>query len=93
MVQRAGIYVYIQPGKPMQNGFIERFNGSYRREILDAYVFFELYEVRKITAEWIDEYNNRRPHEGLNNATPKEWIEMIRSGNEPKAVEAFCPIT
>lgn len=86
------IILYIQPGKPMQNGFIERFNGSYRREILDAYVFFELYEVRKITAEWIDEYNNRRPHEGLNNATPKEWIEMIRSGNEPKAVEAFAPL-
>jgi hypothetical protein len=64
----------------MQNGFIERFNGSYRREILDAYVFFELHEVRKITAEWMDEYNNRRPHEGLNNATPIEWLEKIRLG-------------
>jgi putative transposase len=80
---------FIQPGRPMQNGFIERFNGSYRREILDAYVFFELHEVRKITAEWIDEYNYRRPHEGLNNATPMEWLEKIRSGNEPNAVEAF----
>jgi putative transposase len=83
---------FIQPGRPMQNGFIERFNGSYRREILDAYVFFELHEVRKITAEWIDEYNYRRPHEGLNNATPKEWLEKIRSGNEPNAVEAFVPL-
>jgi putative transposase len=82
---------FILPGRPMQNGFIERFNGSYRREILDAYVFFELYEVRKITAEWIDAYNYRRPHEGLNNATPKEWLEKIRSGNEPNAVEALVP--
>ena len=80
---------YIQPGRPMQNGFIERFNGSYRREVLDAYVFFELYEVRKLTAEWIEEYNYRRPHEGLNNATPKEWLERFRSGDVVNAVEAF----
>src|SRR5579863_5106113 len=75
------IIQYIQPERPMQHGFIERFNGSYRREVLDAYVFFELYEVRRLTAEWIEEYNNRRPHEGLNNATPKEWLEIIRCGN------------
>jgi putative transposase len=86
------IIQYIQPGRPMQNGFIERFNGSYRREILDAYVFFELHEVRKITAEWMDEYNHRRPHEGLNNATPIEWLEKIRSGNEPNAVGAFATL-
>jgi putative transposase len=71
-IEQGIIIQYIQTGKPMQNGFIERFNGSYRREILDAYVFFELHEVRKLTAEWMDEYNNRRPHEGLNNATPIE---------------------
>src|SRR5450755_4487842 len=87
------IIQYIQPGRPMQNGFIERFNGSYRREILDAYVFFELHEVRKITAEWMDEYNNRRPHEGLKNAPPIEWLEKIRSGNEPNAVGAFAPLS
>jgi putative transposase len=79
------IIQYIQPGRPMQNGFIERFNGSYRREILDAYVFFELHEVRELTAEWIDGYNHRRPHEGLNNATPKEWLELIRCGNMENA--------
>lgn len=84
---------YIQPGRPMQNGFIERFNGSYRREILDAYVFFELHEVRKLTAEWIDEYNYRRPHEGLNNATPKEWLDKIRSDNESNALEVFASLS
>jgi len=72
---------YIQPGRPMQNGFIERFNGTYRREILDAYVFFELYEVRKLTEQWVDQYNHHRPHEALNNKTPMEWKEQTLSNN------------
>ena len=72
---------YIQPGKPMQNGFIERFNGSYRKEILDAYVFFELNEVRKLTDEWIEEYNSNRPHEALGNLTPIEWKKHLEMKN------------
>lgn len=64
---------YIQPGRPMQNGYIERFNGSYRREILDAYLFFDLEEVRQLTSQWIDDYNTKRPHEALGNLTPSEW--------------------
>ena len=73
---------FIQPGRPMQNGFIERFNGSYRKEILDAYVFFELNEVRALTSQWIEEYNTRRPHEGPGNATPEgDWkVEKYKSG-------------
>ena len=72
---------FIQPGRPMQNGYIERFNGSYRTEILNAYLFFDLYEVRKLTEQWIEEYNNRRPHEGLNGATPNEWREKVGCAN------------
>ena len=64
---------YIQPGKPMQNGYIERFNRLYREAVLDAYLFFELDQIRQLTTEWIDEYNYRRPHESLNNLTPIEW--------------------
>ena len=64
---------YIQPGRPMQNGFIERFNRLYREAVLDAYLFFDLAEVRTLTDEWIEEYNHRRPHESLQNQTPNEW--------------------
>lgn len=63
---------FIQPGRPMQNGYIERFNRIYRECILDAYLFFELDQVRQLTSEWMDEYNNRHPHESLKNLTPNE---------------------
>ena len=69
---------YIQPGRPMQNGFIERLNGSYRREVLDAYMFFDLEQVRILTEQWIEEYNHRRPHEALNNMTPVEFRDNLK---------------
>lgn len=64
---------YTQPGKPMQNGYIERFNGSYRREILNPYLFFDLEEARQLTGQWIEECNTKKPHEALGNLTPSQW--------------------
>lgn len=68
---------FIQPGKPFQNSYIERFNRTYRNEILDFYVFDSLSDVRAKTEAWIDEYNNERPHESLNNLTPTEHAGIM----------------
>lgn len=65
--------VFIQPGEPTQNAFIERCNGSIRRELLNAYIFKTLSEVRIKTEEWRNDYNYNRPHEALNNKTPMEY--------------------
>lgn len=61
----------------MQNGYVERFNRLYREAVLDAYLFFDLSEVRTLTQEWIQEYNFKRPHESLNNLTPNEWKQNL----------------
>jgi len=64
---------FIQPGKPMQNSYVERFNRTFREEVLNFYVFNRLSEVRDITENWLREYNEQRPHESLGNLTPEEF--------------------
>ena len=63
-------------GELGQNGFIERFNGSYRNEILEAWSFQTLDEVREETEQWVSDYNLRRPHESLGDIPPIEFLNQ-----------------
>ena len=65
--------LHIQPGKPAQNGYIERFNRTFREDILDAYLFSSLEEVRQIVEPWIENYNGVRPHEALQGLSPYQF--------------------
>jgi len=64
---------YIAPGKPMQNGFIESFNGSFRDECLNETLFSSLAEARTRITNWKKDYNQQRPHSSLGNITPNEF--------------------
>jgi len=64
---------YIQPGKPNQNAYIERFNRTYREEVLDQHLFTRLQDVIEATHWWMIEYNEQRPHDSLQDMTPVEF--------------------
>ena len=68
---------FIQPGKPMQNGFVERNNGSLRKELLDAYLFYSLNEVREMAETWRQDYNYDRPHDSLGNVPTIEFKKSV----------------
>ena len=67
---------YIEPGKPVQNGVAERFNRTYRNEVLDYYIFNSLEQAQAITQKWLKIYNSERPHSSLGNKSPHDFLRL-----------------
>jgi putative transposase len=80
--QDMGIAIrYLQAGKPNQNGLIERFNRTYREEVLNSYLFEDLDQVREITADWLTKYNEQRCHDALGGLPPTVFREQKTAEN------------
>lgn len=79
--QESGVeWHYIQPGKPIQNAFVESFNGRLRDECLNETAFRSLGHARELIAAWHDDYNGRRPHTSLGGLTPAEFATRSKQG-------------
>jgi putative transposase len=71
--------VYKEPGNPMQNGYIERPNRTFREDVLDAYEFDSVRQFNIIAEKWQEDYNNNHPHQSLENIKPREYAHMSTS--------------
>jgi putative transposase len=75
---------FIEPGKPMQNGYVESFNGTLRNECLNENWFANVTEAREVIENWRKNYNEIRPHSSLNYMTPKEYTENLVEAIPPR---------
>lgn len=83
---------YIAPGKPMQNGYIESFNGRMRDELLNESLFFELDQARRDIGRWVADYNNTRPHSSLAYQTPAAFsATLTATGRGPALLDGSGP--
>jgi putative transposase len=69
---------YIEPGKPMQNGSVESFNGKVRDEFLNQHIFLNLKEAKELAERWREDYNEKRPHSALNGLSPNEFKKAYK---------------
>jgi hypothetical protein len=86
---------YIAPGKPMQNGYIESFNGRMRDELLNESLFLDLDQARQMITAWVADFNTRRPHSSLGYKTPAAYADhLTATGHRATLHEGFarCPV-
>ncbi|SEM68407.1 Integrase core domain-containing protein [Roseovarius tolerans] len=76
---------YIAPGKPMQNGFVESFNGRMRDELLNETMFRNMAHARAVIRAWADDFNETRPHSALGYRTPKAFAEHLTTATNTRA--------
>jgi putative transposase len=76
---------FIAPGKPMQNGFVESFNGRMRDELLNESLFFSLDHARQKLAAWVTDYNTARPHSSIGYMTPAAYAAHLNATGRPAA--------
>jgi putative transposase len=82
---QAGVKLdFIRPGRPVENGYIESFNGRLRDECLNGEVFFSLADTREKLERWRHDYNHKRPHSALQDCTPEEYA--LSAGHQPFAL-------
>jgi putative transposase len=82
---------FIQKGKPHQNGYVERFNRSYREEVLDNYAFESIRQAQTLSHAWMWVYNNDRPHSALNYLSPTAFLLKYGNLNYPFEREIEFP--
>ena len=86
-------FEYITPGRPMENGFIESFNGKFREECLDQNSFRSVSEAKEIIELWRQDYNKKRPHSSLNYMTPEEFIKTLQEQSDNRKELCESPKT
>ncbi|MBK8548951.1 MAG: transposase [Saprospiraceae bacterium] len=69
--------VYAEPGKPTQNGYIERLNRTFREDVLDAFMFTSIHQFNIISEKWQDDYNDYHPHQSLKYKSPREFAARV----------------
>ena len=79
---------FIEPGRPMQNGSVESFNGRFRDELLNEHAFPTIFHARATIENWRLDYNLRRPHTSLGGLTPAEFIEQYQSTQSSRSAAA-----
>jgi len=84
---------YIEPGRPMQNAFIERFNRLYREDVLDAYLFNDIEQVTMISDTWREDYNDNHPHGSLGGISPRKYLKQEIGNNNRKKLEIMSKLT